>query len=104
MDHRSFCCTVLKITHVLFAVSTAPKEKVAEVKMSKNKKKKLKKKKKRQQQLIEMQLQQLEELDKEKLVSIGMFCIFLYKYLLVLLISGCGHVLLISDCSICFVV
>lgn len=48
------------------AVSTAPKEKAVEAKMSKNKKKKLKKKKKRQQQLIEMQMQQLEELDKEK--------------------------------------
>ncbi|KAL8587079.1 hypothetical protein ACOMHN_026047 [Nucella lapillus] len=51
------------------AVSTAPKEKVVEVKMSKNKKKKLKKKKKRQQQLIEMQMQQLEEIDKEKVVE-----------------------------------
>ncbi|KAK7101658.1 SRSF protein kinase 1-like isoform X1 [Littorina saxatilis] len=48
------------------AVSTAPKDKPVEAKMSKNKKKKLKKKKKRQQQLIEMQMQQLEELDREK--------------------------------------
>ena len=53
-----------------FSVSTAPKEKVVEVKMSKNKKKKLKKKKKRQQQLIEMQMQQLEQLDKEKVVCL----------------------------------
>nr|KAG5711334.1 hypothetical protein BaRGS_006031 [Batillaria attramentaria] len=48
------------------AVSTAPKDKAPDTKMSKNKKKKLKKKKKRQQQLIEMQLQQLEEIDREK--------------------------------------
>lgn len=48
------------------AVSTAPKEKAVDAKMSKNKKKKMKKKKKRQQQLIEMQMQQLEELDREK--------------------------------------
>ena len=40
-----------------------------EAKMSKNKKKKLKKKKKRQQQLIEMQMQQLEELDRGKVTS-----------------------------------
>ena len=54
---------------VMFPVSTAPKEKAIEAKMSKNKKKKLKKKKKRQQQLIEMQMQQLEELDRGKVVS-----------------------------------
>jgi hypothetical protein len=47
-------------------VSTAPRDKPVEVKMSKNKKKKLKKKKKRQEQLIQIQLQQLQELDKEK--------------------------------------
>ncbi|XP_076447214.1 SRSF protein kinase 3-like isoform X2 [Babylonia areolata] len=53
------------------AVSTAPKEKAVEAKMSKNKKKKLKKKKKRQQQLIEMQMQQLEEIDKGKITGEG---------------------------------
>lgn len=47
-------------------VSTAPKEKpVADIKMSKNKKKKLKKKAKRQQALLEIQMQQIEELEKE---------------------------------------
>ena len=56
-----------------FTVSTAPKEKAIEAKMSKNKKKKLKKKKKRQQQLIEIQMQQLKELDRGKVVSMLFF-------------------------------
>ena len=49
-------------------MSTAPKERNQEQKMSKNKKKKMKKKQKKQQELIEKQLQQLEELDKEQVV------------------------------------
>lgn len=60
---------IMLIKSVLyFSVSTAPKDKIPDAKMSKNKKKKLKKKKKRQQQLIEIQMQQLEELDREKMV------------------------------------
>ena len=47
------------------AVSTAPKPKAPEGKLSKNKKKKMKKKAKKQQLLIEQQLQQLEERDRE---------------------------------------
>eukprot|EP00106_Octopus_bimaculoides_P009198 XP_014776640.1 PREDICTED: SRSF protein kinase 2-like isoform X4 [Octopus bimaculoides] len=43
------------------AVSTAPKERIDAVKMTKNKKKKLKKKLKRQQELMNLQLQQMEE-------------------------------------------
>nr|XP_022295755.1 SRSF protein kinase 1-like isoform X2 [Crassostrea virginica] len=44
------------------AVSTAPKERVADsAKMSKNKKKKMKKKMKKQQALLEIQMQQIEE-------------------------------------------
>ena len=51
----------------MFAVSTAPKEKpVDTTKMSKNKKKKLKKKAKKQQQLLDLQMQQIEEVESEK--------------------------------------
>ncbi|KAL4226553.1 SRSF protein kinase 2 [Mactra antiquata] len=50
------------------AVSTAPKEKPVDAsKMSKNKKKKLKKKAKKQQQLMDLQMQQIIEVEKEKL-------------------------------------
>ena len=52
-------------------MSTAPKEKVHDAKMSKNKKKKLKKKQKKQQELIEQQLQQLEEIDKSQVCEEG---------------------------------
>lgn len=50
------------------AVSTAPREKpVDAAKMSKNKKKKLKKKAKKQQQLMDLQMQQITEVEQEKL-------------------------------------
>ncbi|KAH3819608.1 hypothetical protein DPMN_121347 [Dreissena polymorpha] len=50
------------------AVSTAPKERPNESsKMSKNKKKKLKKKAKKQQQLMDLQMQQISEVEMEKL-------------------------------------
>jgi serine/threonine-protein kinase SRPK1 len=50
-------------------VSTAPKEKLPDVKMTKNKKKKLKKKARRQQDLLELQRQQLEQLDIESNIA-----------------------------------
>jgi len=51
---------------MMFVVSTAPKEKVVEVKASKNKRKKLKKKQKRQRLLLEQQISQLRELELQR--------------------------------------
>lgn len=52
------------------AVSTAPREKpVDAAKMSKNKKKKLKKKAKKQAQLMDLQMQQIIEVENEKLLD-----------------------------------
>ena len=57
-------------------VSTAPKVKPPEGKMSKNKKKKMKKKQKKQQELIDKQLKQLEELDREVRHSSLLTCFY----------------------------
>ena len=55
------------LCYFTLSVSTAPKEKpVDTTKMSKNKKKKLKKKAKKQQQLLDLQMQQIEEVENEK--------------------------------------
>jgi bifunctional pyridoxal-dependent enzyme with beta-cystathionase and maltose regulon repressor activities len=55
-------------------VSTAPREKpVDAAKMSKNKKKKLKKKAKKQQQLMDLQMQQITEVEQEK-VKLDCYC------------------------------
>lgn len=57
-------CGCPDVLYVL-AVSTAPKEKPpADGKMSKSKKKRLKKKLKRQQELLDIQLKQMNEVDK----------------------------------------
>lgn len=66
----------------VFVVSTAPKEKpIDPAKMSKNKKKKMKKKQKKQQQLLDEQMKQIEELEKEKVrwfLVMSMFPIQVY--------------------------
>ena len=55
------------LVFLVTSVSTAPKEKpVDAAKMSKNKKKKLKKKAKKQQQLMDLQMQQITEVEQEK--------------------------------------
>lgn len=54
----------------IITVSTAPKEKPVDAsKMSKNKKKKLKKKAKKQQQLMDLQMQQITEVENEKVTQ-----------------------------------
>lgn len=63
----------------IVTVSTAPKEKPVDAsKMSKNKKKKLKKKAKKQQQLMDLQMQQITEVENEKVTPILKQCQMIY--------------------------